>query len=88
MSLLIMLVMLLIVAILWMISYVISLDTLRQLVKAEIGEVIITGIIVLVLVGSFSIASASFSTSGFALVGRASASRYTPMTAYTWPPHR
>lgn len=70
MSLLIMLVMLLIVAILWMISYVISLDTLRQLVKAEIGEVIITGIIVLVLVGSFSIASASFSTSGFALVGQ------------------
>jgi|GEM_PF-1297480 len=69
-SLLIMLTMLIIVSMFYMISYVFSLPALKEMAKVEIGEVFITGIIVLAFVGSFLIiSSATTSQSYFAAAG-------------------
>ena len=70
-SVLIMLVMLMVVAVIYMFSYVFNLELLRNLVKAEIGEIFITAIIVGIFVGSFSVLGAAASTpqTGFAVAG-------------------
>jgi hypothetical protein len=68
-SLLIMLVMLLIVSIMYMIGYVFSLPALKEMVKVEIGEVFITGLIVLIFVGSFLGISAATTQNYFSVAG-------------------
>jgi hypothetical protein len=83
-SLLIMLTMLFIVAIIYMISYVLNLDLLRNIAKGEIGEVIITGIIVLVFIGTFNIAAASVNSNNVVHIAGSSFGRnlYTDDCAY------
>lgn len=71
-SVLIMLVMLIVVALIYMVSYIFNLDVLRNMVKSEIGEIFITGIIVAVFIGSFSVLGSAVSTqqqTGFAAAG-------------------
>jgi len=70
-SVFIMLVMLMVVAVIYMFSYVFNLELLRNLVKAEIGEIFITAIIVGIFIGSFSVLGAATSTqqTGFAIAG-------------------
>jgi hypothetical protein len=61
-SLLIIFTMFMIVALLWIISNIMNLNVLKNLAKAEIGEIIITVIIVLVFIGTFSVASSGISS--------------------------
>jgi hypothetical protein len=61
-SVFIMLVMLMIVALVYMISYVTGIASLMNFVKAEIGEIILTGIIIAIFIGGFSAASAATTT--------------------------
>ncbi len=69
-SVLIMMVMLIVVALIYMVSYIFNLELLRNLVKSEIGEIFITGIIVAVFLGSFTILStATAQQTGFAIAG-------------------
>ncbi|MGA2800733.1 MAG: hypothetical protein ABSE71_05420 [Candidatus Micrarchaeaceae archaeon] len=69
-SILIMMVMLIVVALIYMVSYIFNLELLRNLVKSEIGEIFITGIIVAVFLGSFSVLSAATTPqTGFAIAG-------------------
>jgi hypothetical protein len=57
-SMLIMLTMLLIVGLLFMLSYVTGLNVLRGLAKQEIGEIIVTVIVVLIFLGGFNLVAA------------------------------
>ncbi len=69
-SVLIMLVMLMVVAVIYMVSYIFNLDMLKNMVKAEIGEIFITAIIVAIFIGSFSVLSSATTTqTGFAVAG-------------------
>jgi hypothetical protein len=71
-SLLIMLMMLMIVSFIYMVSYIFQLDLLKNLAKAEIGEVIITAIIVFILLGGFVAISSATSGNYLALAGQGS----------------
>lgn len=68
-SILIMLVMLMIIAIIYMISYVFDLEMLRNFAKIEIGEIIITGILVFIFIGSFNAISSATSGNVFHIAG-------------------
>ncbi len=69
-SILIMLTMLIIVALIYMLAYVIQLDLLQRMAKAEIGEVFVTFIIVIVFLGAFNLAAAGTApTTAFSAAG-------------------
>ncbi len=68
-SVLIMLTMLLVVALIYMISYVIGLEQLKNILKQEIAEIAITGIIVVIFIGGFALASSATSTSAVHISG-------------------
>jgi hypothetical protein len=64
-AILIMAVMLMVASLLYMIGYIFNLSMLKNLVKAEIGEIVITGIIVAIFLGSFNAAGAVSGTTTF-----------------------
>lgn len=66
----IMLIMLFIVALIYMISYVFNLDLLKNLAKLELGEIVITAIVVFIFLGLFNaLAAASSTGTGFVGTG-------------------
>jgi hypothetical protein len=66
-SVLIMLMMLMVTALIWMLSYVLGLRTMQQLAKVEISEVFITAIVIVILIGGFN--AAAISITGFNTAG-------------------
>ena len=61
-SVLIMLAMLMIVALIYMVSYAMGLPALMNFVKSEIAEIALTGIIIAIFIGAFTAASAATTT--------------------------
>ena len=68
-SLLIMIVMSFAIAIIYSIGYAFRLDKLLRFAKSEIGEIILTLLIVLLFIGTFTITSASIGTKNFFAAG-------------------
>ncbi len=69
-SIVIMLTVILAAAILYMISYVFKLSFLREVIKSEFVEILITAAVVIIFIGGFYIASASVGASNsFAVAG-------------------
>lgn len=64
-SALIMLTMLLIIAIMYMVSYVFGLDFLKRMANVEFGELLVTGLVVFLFLGSWNLAAASTSSTTF-----------------------
>jgi len=61
-SVFIMLVMLMVMAILYIISYVAALPVLKNMVKQEVGEIVITILVVALILGSFNLGAATATT--------------------------
>ena len=76
-SLLIILTMALVAGLIYMLSYVLNLELLRNMVKAEFGEIVLTAIVVFIFVGGFMLASAATSSQSFFAIGGSSFGRQT-----------